>query len=68
MSNFADTPRMDRFAELISNQLQLAARQAEFLRFEQAAADTTVLERQLAALRLKILHQRQELNILVDGV
>ena len=68
MSNFADTARMERFAELISNQLQLAARQKEFLSFEQARADTKALESQVAALRMKILHQRQELNILVDGV
>jgi hypothetical protein len=59
---------MERFAELISNQLQLAARQGEFLRFEQARIENKSLESQIAALRLKILHQRQELNILVDGV
>lgn len=68
MSNFADTSRIERFAELISNQLQLSAREGELVRFEQAHADTTNLEMQIEALRLKILHQRQELNILVDGV
>lgn len=68
MSNFADTARMERFAELISNQLQLAARHEELLRFEQARTDITSLEKQIAALRMKILLQRQELNILVDGV
>jgi hypothetical protein len=58
------------FAELISNQLQLAQRHADF---ESDGREGNVEERaafvrQMDALRSKILNQRHQLGILVDGV
>lgn len=58
------------FAELHSNQLQLLQRTIDFERSGRGGDNqqTEAFVRQIEALRSKILNQRQQLNILVDGV
>lgn len=58
------------FAELFSNQLQLLQRTIDFERGGRGGdpQDTAAYVRQIDALRSKILNQRQQLQILVEGV
>jgi hypothetical protein len=58
------------FAELFSNQLQLLQRTIDFERSGRGGdpQDTAAYVRQIEALRSKILNQRQQLQILVEGV
>jgi hypothetical protein len=66
--HFAGGSRLEDFLELISNQIQLSAREREIEQRDQERRDTTALVMQTEALRLKVLNQRQALNILVEGV
>lgn len=58
------------FAELFSNQLQLLQRTIDFERSGRGGdqQETAAYVRQIDALRSKILNQRQQLGILVEGV
>ena len=58
------------FDELFSNQLQLLQRTIDFERGGRGGdqQETAAYVRQIDALRSKILNQRQQLGILVEGV
>jgi hypothetical protein len=58
------------FAELFSNQLQLLQRTIDFERSGRSGGpqEQGAYLRQMDALRSKILNQRQQLQILVEGV
>lgn len=59
--------RVSGLLEVISNQLQLASRE-KWLEHRPNDPYRELIERQVEALRMTIINQRNELNILVQGV
>lgn len=67
MTHFKSQDHTGAVLEIICNQLQLAARQAAYDK-NAIAGEKQGLNKQITALQSKILEQRNELGILVDGV
>jgi hypothetical protein len=68
MSNFAHSTPLEQFLELISNQLQLGQRRADFEASGRGGPDRDAYLRQIDLLHYKIINQRNELKIAVEGV